>query len=166
MPKNTDDVHRLLSEGIKLLNEHKTEDAEIILRRVLKIQPENADAWWLLGRALYLQERLTENVEAYRKATHLEPERAVFWETLGVTLIRLAAITEGKEALNRAFNLDPFALRPCEHAFGKLIESNSDSPLLWYGLGIVLEIQGKMEISRKAMQKVRQLDPEFSFDTE
>lgn len=160
--QNTEeDVHRLFGESIKLVSEKKVEEAEVLLRRLLKTQPNNPDAWWLLGRALYLQHKLEENYEAYQQAVNFDPERAVFWETLGVVLIQLGKLTEGKNAFNKAYELDIISLRPAEHAFGKLIESDRENALYWYGLGVVLEIQDKLETSRKAMLKAKELGLEF-----
>ena len=160
--QNTEyDVHRLFGESIKLVSEKNAEEAEVLLRKLLNIQPDNPDAWWLLGRALYLQDKLEENLEAYQQAVRFDPNRAVFWETLGVVLIQMRKLTEGKDAFNKAYELDTFSLRPAEHAFGKLIESDRENALYWYGLGLVLEIQDKFETSRKAMSKAKELGLEI-----
>jgi tetratricopeptide (TPR) repeat protein len=111
-----------------------------------------------LGRALTQQDRFGEGIEAYQKAAELEPNRAVFHESLGVLLIRVGEIGEGKIALTRAMDLDSESLRPSEYTFGKLIESDSENALLWYGLGVVLEIQDKLDMSAKAMSRARELD--------
>jgi Flp pilus assembly protein TadD len=158
------DALRQLHDGIRLVGEGKAEEAETILRNVLKSQPENADAQWLLGRALAQQRRLKESVDAHRRAAHLEPNRAVFHESLGTTLIQMGNVPEGKEALKKALELDSEALRPSEYTFGKLIEKNPENKIYWYGLGIVLELQGKMDMSQKAMLKARQYDSAYSTD--
>jgi tetratricopeptide (TPR) repeat protein len=88
----------------------------------------------------------------------LEPERAVFHESLGVMLLQKGDVLEGKKALKKAFELDPEALKPTEYTFGKLIEKDPENLVYWYGLGIVLELQGKMDMSHKAMLKARQYD--------
>jgi Flp pilus assembly protein TadD len=147
-----------IRDGMRLVSEGKAEEAEIILRSVLESQPDNADALWLLGRALAQQNQLKESIAVYRRAAHLEPDRAVFHESLGVMLIQKGDVLEGKKALMKAFELDPESLRPSEYAFGKLIEKNPENKIYWYGLGIVLELQGKMDMSQKAMQKAHQND--------
>jgi superkiller protein 3 len=167
MKKNiSPDPLQLLHEGIRLVSEHKAKNAETVLRKLLKGQPRNTDAWWLLGRALSLQMRLDESIEAYRRATQLEPDRAVFWESLGVLLIQVGEVNEGKTTLTKAFDLDPNSLRPSEYIFGKLLEDNRENPLYWYGLGLVLGIQGKTEMSLQAMLKASQLDSTFTVDSE
>ncbi|MHA2143361.1 MAG: tetratricopeptide repeat protein [Candidatus Thorarchaeota archaeon] len=147
-----------LRDGMRLVSEGKAEEAEVILRSVLKSQPENADVLWLLGRALAQQDQLKESIEVYRRAAQLEPDRAVFHESLGVMLIQTGDVLEGRKALKKAFELDSESLRPSEYTFGKLIEKNPENKIYWYGLGIVLELQGKMDISQKAMLKARQYE--------
>lgn len=145
-----------LHDGIRLVGEGKAEEAETVLRSFLKSQPENADALWLLGRALAQQGQLRESIAAYSSAAQLEPTRAVFHESLGVMLIQKGDVLGGRKALTKALKLDSEALRPSEYTFGKLIEENPENKTFWYGLGIVLELQGKMDMSQKAMLKARQ----------
>ncbi|MFX0054853.1 MAG: tetratricopeptide repeat protein [Promethearchaeota archaeon] len=152
------DALRQLHDGIRLVAEGKAEEAETLLRNVLESHPENADALWLLGRALAQQGRLRESVDVYSRAAQLEPNRAVFHESLGTTLIQMGNVPEGKKALKIAFELDSEALKPAEYTFGKLIEESPENKIYWYGLGIVLELQGKMDLSQKAMLKARQYD--------
>ncbi|MHA1936844.1 MAG: tetratricopeptide repeat protein [Candidatus Thorarchaeota archaeon] len=154
-----------LHDGIRLVSEGKAQEAEAILRNVLKSQPENADALWLLGRALAQQGQLKESIEVYSRAAQLEPDRAVFHESLGTMLIQMGNVLEGKAALRKALELDSQALRPSEYTFGKLIEKSPENQIYWYGLGIVLELQGKMDMSQKAMLKARKYDS-TSIDTE
>jgi superkiller protein 3 len=150
---------------MRLVSEGKAEEAEAILRSVVKSQPDNADALWLLGRALAQQEQLKESIDVYRRATQLDPERAVFHESLGVMHIQKGNVLEGRKALTKAYELDPEALRPSEYTFGKLIEKNPENKIYWYGLGIVLELQGKMDMSQKAMVKAGEFDSTLSTDT-
>jgi len=60
--------------------------------------------------------------------------------------------------------LDSESLRPSEYIFGKLLESDSENALLWYGLGIVLEIQDKIDMGAKAMSRARELDSTLASD--
>ncbi|MFX1265264.1 MAG: tetratricopeptide repeat protein [Promethearchaeota archaeon] len=159
-----DEVPRLLHEATRLVSEREALEAEVVLRRLLKAQPDCSDAWWLLGRALTQQDRFGDGIEAYQKAAQLEPDRAVFHESLGVLLIRVGEISEGKIALTRAMDLDSESLRPSEYTFGKLIESDRENALLWYGLGVVLEIQDKIDMSAKAMSRARELDSTLASD--
>ena len=126
-----------LRDGMRLVSEGKAEEAEVILRSVVKSQPDNVDALWLLGRALAQQDRLKESIDVYSRAAQVEPDRAVFHESLGVMLIQTGNVLEGRKALSKAFELDPEALRPSEYTFGKLIEKSPENKIYWYGLGIV-----------------------------
>ena len=163
--KSENDVPRLLHEAMKLVSEQRAVEAETVLKRLLKTQPDCSDAWWLLGRALTQQHRFEEGIEAYQNAAQLEPDRAVFHESLGVVLVRTGKIAEGRTTLTIAMDLDSESLRPSEYTFGKLIESDRENALLWYGLGIVLEIQDKIDMSVKAMKRARELDSTLARNT-
>ena len=162
--KSEYDVPRLLHEALKLVSERRVVEAETVLKRLLKTQPDCSDAWWLLGRALKHQDRFEAGIKAHQKAAQLEPDRAVYHESLGVLLIRAGEIGEGRIALARAMDLDSESLRPSEYTFGKLLESDSENALLWYGLGIVLEIQDKIDMGAKAMSRARELDSTLASD--
>ncbi|MFW9945146.1 MAG: tetratricopeptide repeat protein [Candidatus Sifarchaeia archaeon] len=162
--ESEDNLPRMLHEAMKLVSERRAVEAETVLKRLLKTQPNCSDALWLLGRALTQQDRFEESIDAYQKAAQLEPDRAVFHESLGVLFIRMGEIAEGRTALTRAMNLDRESLRPSEYTFGKLIESDRENALLWYGLGVVLEIQDKIDMSAKAMSIARQLDSTLESD--
>ena len=95
----------------------------------------------------------------------MKPERAVFLESLGTMLIQMGNVLEGKEALKKALELDPEALRPSEYTFGRLVEESPENKIYWYGLGIVLELQGKMDMSQKAMSRAGEFDSTLSTDT-
>ncbi|MGD9396233.1 MAG: tetratricopeptide repeat protein [Candidatus Thorarchaeota archaeon] len=155
---NDKDLLRQLHDGIRLVGEGKVEEAETILRSVLKLQPENADALWLLGRTLEQQGKLRESLDVYSRAAQLEPDRAVFHESLGTMFILTGNVLDGKEALRKALALDPEALKPSEYTFGKLIEKSPENKIYWHGLEIVLDLQGKMEMSQKVRLKAGQND--------
>lgn len=152
-----DHALQLLHRSMKLISTGDGKEAEVILRELLKTQQYNADVWWLLGKSLSLQNRLKENVEAFRRAVELKPKRAELWSTLGVVLIRVGEILEGQNALEKAFELDNRSIDLCEFDFGKLIEENPEDPLLWYGLGIVLDILDRSNESKVVKLKAHRL---------
>jgi cytochrome c-type biogenesis protein CcmH/NrfG len=61
--------------AIIYMQQGRFEDAATNLRRVLTLQPENGDAWALLGSVLKDSEHIDEAADALRHAISLEPDQ-------------------------------------------------------------------------------------------
>jgi cytochrome c-type biogenesis protein CcmH len=73
--------------------------------------PNDVEAWQLLGWSYFEAGRYSNAANAYSKATQLEPGRAVYWSSLGEALV-MANETDpmprdAKTAFDRAIALDP-----------------------------------------------------------
>jgi cytochrome c-type biogenesis protein CcmH len=73
--------------------------------------PQDTEAWQLLGWSYFELGRHGEAAMAYRKATALAPERAVYWSSLGEALVMASEHdpmpTEAAAAFTKAIALDP-----------------------------------------------------------
>jgi Flp pilus assembly protein TadD len=77
------------------------------LRRLLKTQPENAEALHLLGMALARSARGAEGIDFLRKATRAKPLEALYWNNLAASCLGLESFSEAADAARRAVELDP-----------------------------------------------------------
>ena len=73
--------------------------------------PNDVEAWQLLGWSYFEANRYVEAADAYRKATKLEPQRAVYWSSLGESLVMASEQDpmppEAAQAFDKAVALDP-----------------------------------------------------------
>ena len=73
--------------------------------------PNDVEAWQLLGWSYFEAARYSDAAGAYRKATKLEPERAVYWSSLGESLVMASEQdpmpSEAAIAFDKAVALDP-----------------------------------------------------------
>ena len=80
---DTNDVAVRLREAAELLQAGRIDDAEPIVRRVLAIAPQAADAHNLLGAILDQRGRTEEAEREYREALHLNLGARKPWRSLG-----------------------------------------------------------------------------------
>jgi superkiller protein 3 len=120
-------VDELFERGNTAQSERRYEEAERTWRRVLEIDPNNADAYVGLGNALYYQGKLEEAISAYGRAIELNPQDAIAYYNLGNALRNQGKL---EEAIS---------------AYGRAIELNPQYALAYYNLGIALKDQGKLE---------------------
>jgi tetratricopeptide (TPR) repeat protein len=99
----------ILSEADKAF-----EMAAKLYKRITEREPENAEAFFNLGRA-YNKIQMDEEAErALRQATKLKPDDSEYQTELGAILIKLAKYEEAIKVLKRAQELDENNLRAGE----------------------------------------------------
>ena len=103
---NKDDIEALYKSVDDYLNSGRWEEAEESLRTILKLDPNNEEAWNDLGLVLGVTRRYEEAVEALRKTVELKPDFQVAWSNLGKTLNALGLWEECAEAFLKALELD------------------------------------------------------------
>ena len=73
--------------------------------------PNDVEAWQLLGWSYFEAARYSDAADAYRQATRLEPGRAVYWSSLGESLVMASEQdpmpSEAAMAFDKAASLDP-----------------------------------------------------------
>ncbi len=138
-------IEQLFQQGNAAQDAGKYSQAEAIWRRVLEIEPQNAVAYFELGKALYFQKKLYEAVAAYQKAIQLNPQNAYAYNGLGYVLRNQGKLDEAVAAYQKAIQLNP------QNAYA------------YNGLGYVLGNQGKLDEAIAAYRKAIQLDPNNAY---
>ncbi|MBI4446760.1 MAG: tetratricopeptide repeat protein [Acidobacteria bacterium] len=77
-------------------------------RKILAINPKDADLYELLGEMAVLKRRSNEANDFYREAIRLDLRHWSAVSALGINLLRLGEEEEGKQLLEQAYNVDPF----------------------------------------------------------
>jgi protein O-GlcNAc transferase len=82
-------------------------DDESLYRRMVQNQPQNADAWHMLGLTLFRQNQIPESIEAITKAISLDSNRADYQHNLGLVLANSGDMPGAMRAFEKAAQLDP-----------------------------------------------------------
>lgn len=99
-PSNFDEARREHQAG-------NTATAVPLYRRHLLIEPNNAQAWYLLGAALTELGQLDEARISLRQATGINPGHAEAHNHLGMVLAQQASLNEAIASFRRALELKP-----------------------------------------------------------
>ncbi|MEM1368300.1 MAG: tetratricopeptide repeat protein [Cyanobacteria bacterium P01_H01_bin.15] len=137
-------VYQLFERGIAAYNAGQFSQAESIWLEVLKIEPDNADAHYRLGRALIRQNKLEESITVNSKAIQLNPDLFRVHINLGVALGRQGKLEDAIAAYRQAIQLNP------------------DFAIAHNNLGIALRRQGKLEDAIASYRQAIQLDPDYA----
>lgn len=101
------DVRETLTEGEA---HHRAGDlarAEAAYRAVLRVEPKQAQAWFLLGVICQGTGRLDEAIASFRRSIQLRPRHAPTWNLLGVALVRQGRSGEAEACFRRVLQIDP-----------------------------------------------------------
>jgi tetratricopeptide (TPR) repeat protein len=96
-----------LGQARTLIANGKLDQAEKILRGLIRADPASFDARVMLGSALAIQGARSESIEQITEAVKLRPQSAEAYNLLGTTLSRFLETADAKTAFERAILLDP-----------------------------------------------------------
>ena len=98
--QSLDEIRRLIGGG-------NLAAAEQAAERLVGTDPDNAEAWYLLGISRAGLERTSGAIAAYRQAVSVQPGFGDAWNNLGDLLRRSGDLDGALGALNRALEIDP-----------------------------------------------------------
>ncbi len=133
--------------GVVYLDLKQPAAAQKEFEQATALDPNYAEAHHNLALAHAEQGRFDQAVAGYRKAlsfpTYTTPE--VAYNNLGNAYLALGKLRESEEAFRAAIRLE-----------GRL-------PAAHYGLGVVLQRQGRSDEARASLRTAREIDPESPF---
>jgi len=132
-----------LSHGVQHHNAGRFQEAEAIYRRLIQENPENADAWHLLGVIASQRGDKDTAIELISRATAINPSNPLFYNNLGLVLQKVGRLDEGFEHFRTAVRLMP------------------DYPEAHNNLGNALMKQGRMDEAIECYQKAINLRPDY-----
>src|SRR5687768_8580467 len=83
------------------------ESVEQLLVPYLSEQPDNTQAYMLLGRAALFQEAWIEAIEIFWKVTEINPHEPWVWALLGYATLQAGQLKDSLATLQYARDLDP-----------------------------------------------------------
>ena len=134
-PGHADALHML---GVARMQTGDPAGGAALIRRAVRLRPEDARVHSNLASALIAASRFDEAIEVARRATELDPASADAWGNLGTGLIRRDRFPEAVEPLRRALTLQPG--RPGLHS------------ALGSTLGALKDYEAALESHRRAIE--------------
>jgi len=135
-------VRKLLQRGIRHHKEGRTQQAEACYRKVLKTDPQCAEA--LLCRGLVAQEagQYAESIEWINKALALKPDEPVWMNNLAHSYLRLGENEKARDLYQQVLELRP------------------DNAMAHHGLGTAKELLLEWEEALHCFERAVALDPQ------
>jgi Flp pilus assembly protein TadD len=153
MKNNKTNVKKLIKQADKCLELARWEEAEKILRQVIKFNQKNPEAYYLLGEALCKQERFIESINLLSKADKLLPNNPRILHLLGWTHFMNDNPNIGRELMKKAHHLFPEDIQIlCDLAVLENKEGNENQALLF--INKALEIDPVNEMAKEVYQAI------------
>jgi predicted O-linked N-acetylglucosamine transferase (SPINDLY family) len=133
-----------ISSALRLQRSGQLVEAEHLYRQVLKTEPDNPDAWHLLGMTLFGMQKYAQAIECLKSTLTLTPNQPAVLTNLGVVYRAAGHMDAAKEVLERAAQGDS----NCVNALNNL--------------GTVYLELNHLEAAEEKFQKVLALKPDFS----
>lgn len=110
-PTGAEQLEKQLDLGIEHHQSGRLEKAEACYQQVLQWQPNQADAWHLLGLIAYQQEQYKTAIERINHALQLNAKAAIFHNSLGSVYQKLYNFDQALECYQKAIQLQPKIFR-------------------------------------------------------
>jgi tetratricopeptide (TPR) repeat protein len=130
-----------LNHAIALHRAGRLDEAEAIYRRILKVDPDNAEALHLLGVVAGQLGDHDECVRLIERAVSHDPDVAKYHANLGTALMELRRFDVAARVFERAVALDP------------------DYTEAHYNLGLALESRNRLDEAVASYRHVLEIDP-------
>ncbi len=171
--------HRVFSNYGEILKDlGKLEEAEILTRKAIKLNPNYANAHCNLGGILNNLGNLREAEISTRKAITLKPNYAEAYSNLGGILLNKGNLKEAEMSTRKAIELKPdYAnahcnlggilnnlgnLKEAQISTRKAIQLNPDYANSHYNLGEILTNLGNLKEAELSLRKAIQLKPDYT----
>jgi tetratricopeptide (TPR) repeat protein len=169
-------IDALWAQGTQLQDNNDYKGAEAIWRQIIVFYPQNAAAYFNLGRALRFEEHYAEAEAAYRESIRLYPADWAAEFDLGVVLEAQDRHAEAEAAFRQAIQIDPknatgevilggllvnlHRNAEAEAALRQAIQLDPKNALAEIYLGILFENTSRLAEAEAALRQAIQLDPQ------
>jgi tetratricopeptide (TPR) repeat protein len=170
------DAPLTLDAAVKLHKAGNVRQAIAIYRQILRREPANANAWYLLGLAFQATRDLDRAIASYRRALQIQPEFDAALNNLGAALGSQGKLQEAEECYRRVLAFKPGhvetfnnlgnVLRRMERleeaiaCFQQAIRLQPDFLLAYHNLAIAWVAAGAIEQAGAIMQQAVRIKPD------
>ncbi|KAG2231075.1 hypothetical protein INT48_001736 [Thamnidium elegans] len=112
------------------------------LNKSLKIDSNDAQSWYLLGRCYMVDQNYNKAYESYQQAVYRDARNPTFWCSIGVLYYQINQYRDALDAYSKAIRLNPYISE------------------VWYDLGTLYETcNNQVQDALDAYQRAADLDP-------
>lgn len=133
------DIYRNMSN--KYLNKQNNQKAIPLLKKVIELNPDDAESKYQLGSIYFAQEDYEGANACFDEAIQLNPDNPDYHFAIGLTYEKKELFDEAVTSLQKAAELNP------------------ENPEVYYRLGIIFDFQEKYKEAVKFFQKAIDLNP-------
>ena len=164
-------------EAERALNRREFRLAHELCLKILAVQPDHADALFLLGMIAAEHRNFGKALEVIDRAIAIEPRKAEYLAHRGRCLVALQRPREAFEAAEKALALAPHdaltldtigvvMTRAGAHAeaiepFRRAVARDANKPAYHYNLGASLQFIGELNAAEDEYRHALRLDPQF-----
>lgn len=131
-------AEELSTQGWKLWQERKLDEAAARFERAVKLDPDNANAWNGLGWARFNSGKSEGAVEAFEKCVELEPDHPAALNGLGQLYLSWGTFDKAEKYL---------------------VKASKSAPAAWFGLARLYLLTGKFDEAQKWIEKALTQQP-------
>ena len=102
-----DNVATTINLGLVAYRQKQYPEAERLLKRAVRVQPEAGLGWLVLGVIFYDENKLDAALAALAQAALLEPKNATVHQYLGVTVGKKGWLSGAEDELRKAIEIEP-----------------------------------------------------------
>lgn len=136
---------QMVAKTEELAEQKKGGEAVEAATELAQIDPKDAIAWFMKGKAHYVDSQFEEALSCFSKAAEIERENPNIWHMMGYALITLDRLSEAEQALDYVKATQP---------------TNTEAIC---ALGICQCMQGKPEEARKNVELAIALNKQTTF---
>lgn len=171
-------IPQALELALQYQQQGQFQDAEVIYRQILQVQPELAEIHLELGNVLEAQDKIVEATACYRHALTLKPDLIHAYSNLGYVLGMQNQFAEAEHCYRRALELEPNVVQVLHNLASVLNIQNKFAEAVTYyhqalqlkpdfvethnNLGNALQSLGQIEEAATCYLQALQLKPDFA----
>lgn len=167
----------MLDETKILLSEGKFQDAEIIFKKILEIDPNYYKAYVNIGVICIKLNQLNEAEKNFQRAIEIKPDFELAYYNLGTIQEKLSKFSEAEKNFKKAIDLKPNYLeaytnlgtlflgikkfKDAENFLKKALEINPNFSEAYYNLGLTQSKQNRDDLAEISYKKALEFNPRF-----
>lgn len=159
---NSEQVNQWLNLAIKHLQSGEINEAEGLLKQVIKWQPSNPEALHLLGVIAAQKKQYLTAIELIKHAIKLNPNEAIFYGNLGNVYQEQKQLSQAIDCYQKAIELQPYNyLEACKNlAIAYKKQGKLPEAMLHYG--IAYRKQAKSQQAIEYYLKAIEFNPKYA----